>query len=271
VRQLGQTLAASGITLPANLQSLVFPNADFGQSDAANPLKMEAAFPSMATFTSSALNALACNPQGVRSTPQPPSAVSVGQPAAQAQCAIDPADANATGKRPAEGELENPAKQIRTTKYYLIKSEPQLYSIDMLMSEPNMTCEWDGVRSYEARNLMGRMREGDLALFYHSNCKDPGVVGVVEVVKEYYPDWTAWTLGPGFDPKSPQTDPKWWMVDVRFAKRFKLPIALSEIKVNPKLKQMQLLTRPRLEISVVTQEEWDEIMAIDECRLCPAR
>ncbi len=144
---------------------------------------------------------------------------------------------------------------------WLMKSEPGAYSIDDL--ERDGTTHWDGVRSYEARNFMQEMRLGDRALFYHSNAKPTGPVGVMEVVKEAYPDWTAWDPDdPHFDPKTDSDDPRWFMVDVKFVERFPEPLALADIKADPALADMMLITRFRApSVQPVEKQHFEHIVA----------
>ncbi len=146
--------------------------------------------------------------------------------------------------------------------YWLMKSEPECYSIDDLKSEPTKTTFWDGVRNYQARNFMrDEMKKGDLIFFYHSNTKVPGIVGTMKVVKEGYPDFTA--LDPNSDhpcPKSTEEKPLWYMVDVKFKEKFKEVVSLEELKTYPELKDMQLLKRGnRLSVMPVAKEHFDMI------------
>jgi len=146
-------------------------------------------------------------------------------------------------------------------KYWLIKSEPEVYSIDDL--EKDKQTFWDGVRNYQARNFMrDEMKKGDQVIFYHSNSEPPGAVGICEVVKEGYPDFTAFDPDDKhYDPKSKEDEPTWMMVDVKFVKKFNKPVSISEIKENPKLKNMKLVQRGnRLSVMPLTKSEFDEIV-----------
>lgn len=152
-------------------------------------------------------------------------------------------------------------------KYWLMKSEPESFSIDDLKNRPNKTEHWDGVRNFQARNMMrNEMQLKDLVFFYHSNCKEPGIVGIAEVVKTGYPDHTA------FDPKSKYYDSsctlektKWYMVDVKFKKKFSETITLTDLKNNKALKDMVVVRKGnRLSISPVTEQEWNSILAMIE-------
>ncbi len=147
--------------------------------------------------------------------------------------------------------------------YWLMKSEPTSYSIDKLCKEKNKTTHWDGVRNYQARNFMrDGMSPGDAAFFYHSNCKDIGIVGIVEIVKKAYPDHSAFDPNDHhYDPKSDPDNPRWMMVDVRFKQKFKDTITLDQLRQNPKLKDMLILQKGnRLSITPVSKKEWDAIL-----------
>lgn len=148
-------------------------------------------------------------------------------------------------------------------KYWLVKSEPDIYSIDDLAKEKDKTTYWDGVRNYQARNFIrDEMKLGDAVLFYHSNSDPTAVVGVCEVVKEAYPDFTAFDPDdPHYDPKSKKDNPAWMMVDIKLVKKFKTPVTLEEIKNNPKLNNMRLVQRGnRLSVFPVEKNEFDEIL-----------
>jgi len=148
--------------------------------------------------------------------------------------------------------------------YWLMKSEPDVFGIDHLKAvkvEP-----WDGVRNYQARNMMrDDMKKGDLVFFYHSNTDVPGIVGIMEVVKEGYPDHTA--LDPEakyYDPKSDPEKPRWYMVDVKFKRKLKRTISLAELKEIPELEDMPLVRKGnRLSIMPVTEEQWNFILGLE--------
>ena len=148
--------------------------------------------------------------------------------------------------------------------YWLFKSEPGCFSIEDLANRPGMTEHWDGVRNYQARNyLRDAVKPGDLVLFYHSNIPMPEVVGIAEVVRGGYPDFTAFDPGSEhFDPKSSAGAPVWYMVDVRFVSAMPRPVTLEQIKGNPLLADMPLVKRSRLSIQPVTPEEWRIILAM---------
>jgi len=150
--------------------------------------------------------------------------------------------------------------------YWLMKSEPEVFGIDHLQSRPGQTEPWDGVRNYQARNMMrDQMAVGDLIFFYHSNCAEPGIVGIAEVARAGYPDDTAWNPeAKYYDPKSTPENPRWFMVDVRFRRRFKRTLTLAELKSHPALARMRLLQKGnRLSVMPVTAEEWEYILALE--------
>lgn len=154
--------------------------------------------------------------------------------------------------------------------YWLMKSEPSAFSYDDLLSRPNQTEHWDGVRNYQARNMLrDQMQVGDLAFFYHSNCAEPGIVGIVEIVRAGYPDHTA------FDPNSQHPDlgsdpvnPRWYMVDVQAVRPLKRNISLVELKQQQELADLALVQRGnRLSIMPVSASAWEMILSLE----CPNR
>lgn len=150
--------------------------------------------------------------------------------------------------------------------YWLLKSEPDVFSITDLRARRNQTAHWDGVRNYQARNFMrDQMKVGDLAFFYHSSCSDPAIAGIVEIAREGYPDFTAFDAhDPHYDPKSTPEKPLWYMVDVRLKRRFRRPITLRELKNHQALSGMRLLARGnRLSVMPVTRHEWDYILGLE--------
>lgn len=150
-------------------------------------------------------------------------------------------------------------------RYWLFKSEPGNYSFQDLLGEGDKTAEWDGVRNYQVRNFMrDDMKVGDGVLFYHSSAKPTAVMGTATIVKEAYPDSTAWEPGAKYyDPKSNPDDPTWLMVDIQADQVFDRPVTLQEIKQNPRLQGMMLVKRGvRLSIQPVEKEDWDEIVAL---------
>lgn len=150
--------------------------------------------------------------------------------------------------------------------YWLMKSEPDAFGIDDLINMPEQTEHWDGVRNYQARNMMrDEMKVGDQVFFYHSNCKVPGIVGVMEVVKEGYPDFTAFDPDDKhFDPKSNPDKPRWIMVDVKFVRKLSRTISLQELKDKAELADLALVRRGnRLSIMPVSAQQWDFILSLE--------
>ena len=147
-------------------------------------------------------------------------------------------------------------------RYWLFKSEPTAYSFSDLMNEPDQTAEWDGVRNYQARNfLRDEVAEGDGVLFYHSSTKPTAVVGTAVVLRSGYPDHTAWDPDSEHpDPKSSPVKPIWYMVDIKGEAELPRLVTLAEIRANPDLQNISLLTRPRISIHPITKEEWDIIL-----------
>ncbi len=152
--------------------------------------------------------------------------------------------------------------------HWLLKSEPATFGIDALAALPKQTTAWDGVRNYQARNMLrDSMKKGDLAFFYHSSCDVPGIAGIVSVVKSGYPDPTA------FDPKddhydadSAPGDPRWFVVDVKLQRKFKRIITLDALRKHERdaLADMVLLRRGnRLSVTPVTASEWSFILTLE--------
>ncbi|XP_047733140.1 thymocyte nuclear protein 1 isoform X2 [Prionailurus viverrinus] len=147
------------------------------------------------------------------------------------------------------------------------------FSIEDLKAQPKQTACWDGVRNYQARNFLRAMKLEQEAFFYHSNCKEPGIAGLVKIVKEAYPDHTQFEKNnPHYDPSSKEDNPKWSMVDVQFVRMMKRFITLAELKTHHQahkatggpLKNMALFSRQRLSIQPLTQEEFDFILSLEE-------
>ncbi len=149
-------------------------------------------------------------------------------------------------------------------RFWLVKSEPDVFSFDDLMRRPDRTTPWDGVRNFTARNfLRDGMTLGDPVLFYHSNASPPAIVGVCEVVREAYPDSTALDRNdPHFDPDSDPKDPSWFMVDLKAVRALPRPLPLPELRANPALAGMALLRIGRLSVSPLRREEWDAVMSM---------
>jgi predicted RNA-binding protein with PUA-like domain len=154
-----------------------------------------------------------------------------------------------------------------TMNYWLMKTEPETFSIDDLLNAPKKIDHWEGVRNYQARNYMrDAMKLHDLAFFYHSNCDTPGIAGMMEIVREKHPDLTA--LDPHsayFDPKSTHENPRWWMVSVKFIEKFNPIIPLRFLKNSTPLQEM-ILVKPgnRLSVMPVTAAEWKFIISLKE-------
>ncbi len=147
---------------------------------------------------------------------------------------------------------------------WLMKSEPHAFSIDELKEVKRSS--WDGVRNYQARNMMrDDMKKGDLAFFYHSNCKEPGVVGIMTIVREGYPDNIEFgRKGKHVKINANPENPTWFMVDVRYKRKLKRNITLHELKSFPELDGLALLRRGnRLSVMPVKDEHWDFIIGLE--------
>lgn len=148
--------------------------------------------------------------------------------------------------------------------YWLMKSEPDVFSIDDLAGAPGQTTCWDGVRNYQARNFMRSMTPGEQVFFYHSNANPSCIVGIAEVACRAYPDHTA--LDPDdhhFDPKATPEKPIWEMVDLRFVRKFAHPVTLDDLRAVAGLEEMELLRRgSRLSVQPVTATEWRIILKL---------
>ncbi len=153
---------------------------------------------------------------------------------------------------------------VRKPQYWLMKSEPEAFSIDDLKRSPGQKTCWDGVRNYQARNFMRAMQVGDRVLFYHSNADPPAIVGTAEVVKTAYPDPTQFDKHDShFDPGSDPGNPRWDMVDIRFLRKFKEPLSLDLLRRQPALKGMELLRKgSRLSVQPVLPAEWEAILKL---------
>lgn len=153
----------------------------------------------------------------------------------------------------------------RKKRYWLMKSEPETYSIEDLKRE-GKTC-WDGVRNYQARNLMrDEMRVGDGVLFYHSREKPMGVYGIAEIVREAYPDDSAFDpQDKHYDPKSDPANPTWMMVDIGYVGTLETPVTLDMLKQTPGLEKMLVIQRgSRLSVQPVTKKEWDIVLGMSK-------
>lgn len=154
----------------------------------------------------------------------------------------------------------SPAK----TKHWLMKSEPDTFSIDDLKRKKQEP--WDGVRNYQARNFMrDGMRVGDKVFFYHSNCAVPGIVGLAEVATEAYPDPSQFDAKSHYyDPKSQPEEPRWMLIEVKFVKKLSRTISLEELKANEALSDMALVRKGnRLSVMPVGAGEWRLILALE--------
>lgn len=149
-------------------------------------------------------------------------------------------------------------------RYWLIKSEPDVFSFDDLMAAKGHTTHWDGVRNTSARNFMrDGMKKGDLVFYYHSNAEPSAIVGICEVVREGYPDESAFDRSSEyFDADSSRDTPMWYMVDVRGVSKFRHPVTLPDIKANKALADMALIKVSRLSVVPVTPAEWDLVCAL---------
>jgi predicted RNA-binding protein with PUA-like domain len=155
--------------------------------------------------------------------------------------------------------------------YWLMKTEPTSFSVDDLERAPNKTTTWDGVRNYQARNMLrDQMKIGDQAFLYYSNCDEPGIVAIVEIVEEGYPDPTAFDRKHHhYDPQSDPDKPRWFMVDVQLQHRLKRIITLKELReyATTRLKGMMLLrTGNRLSVTPVSVAHWKFIRSLDRAR-----
>ncbi|MGF1453336.1 MAG: EVE domain-containing protein [Opitutales bacterium] len=146
--------------------------------------------------------------------------------------------------------------------YWLMKSEPDVFSLEDLRQRPNQTEPWDGVRNYQARNFMrDDMKPGDCVLFYHSNAKPPGVAGLAEIASEAFPDETAFDPDSDYyDPKSTREEPRWVAVKVRFVEAFGRIVPLAELKAEPALADLPIVRKGnRLSICSVTKAHYEKI------------
>jgi predicted RNA-binding protein with PUA-like domain len=149
-------------------------------------------------------------------------------------------------------------------RYWLMKSEPDEFSIDDLAAAPAKSTPWFGVRNYQARNFMLKdMKLGDSVFFYHSSCPEPGIAGLAKVSKLAYPDASQFDAkSEYFDPKSARDNPRWYNVEVKLVKKTRL-LSLRELRGYPELQSMRLLQRGnRLSITPVTQDEWEFVLGI---------
>jgi predicted RNA-binding protein with PUA-like domain len=152
--------------------------------------------------------------------------------------------------------------------HWLLKSEPDTFGIDHLAARPKKTTAWDGVRNYQARNMLrDSMKKGDTAFFYHSSCEIPGIAGIVRIVKEGYPDATAFdSKHHHYDADSRRDDPRWYVVDVQLVRKFKRLITLDMLRQHAadELSDFVVLRRGnRLSVTPVTKPEWDFVLSLE--------
>ncbi|KAG9265400.1 thymocyte nuclear protein 1 [Astyanax mexicanus] len=177
---------------------------------------------------------------------------------------------------------DSSSRSTCTYSHWLMKSEPESriengvdvkFGIEDLKALPNQTSCWDGVRNYQARNFMRDMKEGHQAFFYHSNCKEPGIAGLMKIVKEAYVDHTQFDKKDvHYDPSSKSENPKWSMVDVKFERMSKRFIPLTELKKyhlqhkskGGPLQNMALFTRARLSVQPLTKEEFNFVLSLED-------
>ena len=195
-----------------------------------------------------------------KSKPAVPAARAVPAPSRPVRSFSRPAPGSPS---PAKGAWHFPVRKPGERWYWLLKQEPTDFSFDD-MWEPARTTNWNGVRNFAARNfLRDHMKVGDQALFYHSNADPSAVVGVVEIVREAYPDESALDgASPYHDPKATRDAPIWYQVGVRAIEKFARPVSLAEIKRLPGLGTMVLLHISQLSVQPVTAKEWDAITAL---------
>ena len=151
-------------------------------------------------------------------------------------------------------------------RYWLMKSEPGEFSIDDLRRAPKKTEGWDGVRNYQARNMMrDEMKKGELVFFYHSACEVPGIVGIMKVAREGYPDPSAFDQeDKHYDSNSDPDNPRWFHVDVKYVRKLKRPISLAELKEHPALDEFILLRKGnRLSVMPVREKDWKYILGLE--------
>ncbi len=151
-------------------------------------------------------------------------------------------------------------------RYWLMKSEPDAFSFDDLVSSPKKTTHWDGVRNYQARNMMrDEMQVGDGVLFYHSRSEPPHIAGLATVVKAGYPDHSALDATQKyFDEKSDPENPRWFMVDIQAERALDPPLSLNAVKANTKLNAMPLVQKgQRLSVQPVSKDQYDEVLKME--------
>ncbi|KAK9462277.1 thymocyte nuclear protein 1 isoform 1 [Lipomyces oligophaga] len=190
----------------------------------------------------------------------------------------DSEDTKADETKPSDRSTTESKDETTEKHYWLFKGEPETrivrgqdvkFSYFDLEREQKPVC-WEGVRNYEARNSMKQMKVGDYGFFYHSNCKQPGIVGIVRVVKQAYPDYSAWDdKHPYFDEKTDKDNPRWFMVDVESVRALPRLVGLHELRTEmaaggegSPLWAMKLLRRGRLSVCPVTEGEWNHVISM---------
>ena len=151
--------------------------------------------------------------------------------------------------------------------YWLMKSEPDVFGFDDLKKEPKRTACWDGVRNFQARNMLrDQMQVGDQAFFYHSNCAEPGIVGKMDIVRAGYPDPSQFdSSSKYYDPKSKPDAPRWYMVDVRYLQPLSRPLPLAELKTRSELEGLALVRRGnRLSVMPVSKAHWHFMLRLSQ-------
>lgn len=225
-------------------------------------------------------------PEKSKPAPTPKTAKKVQKPAKDVSATVDGEVALNSDTKPTKATKERLAAPTKTStsdaptgrQYWLMKAEPESrlekghdvkFSIDDLASKTEPE-PWDGIRAYPARNNLRAMKKGDLAFFYHSSCKVPAIVGVMEIVQEHTPDLSAHDPeAPYHDPSSKPEDPKWSVVHVEFRQKLETPITLKDLRAfqaekgNP-LENMQMLKLTRLSVSKVSAEEWEFLTGVME-------
>lgn len=172
----------------------------------------------------------------------------------------------ARAARPARGFHADDVVPASMPAHWLVKSEPDVFSFDDLKKAPKKTTDWTNVRNFRARNNLRAMKVGDLAFYYHSNADPSAIVGIVEVVREHYPDPTQFDAKKGedmgYDPKATKEKPVWSCVDVRYVEDLPRPVPLDEVKATPALAEMQLVRISRLSVQEVSSAEWKAVLAL---------
>lgn len=155
---------------------------------------------------------------------------------------------------------------------WLLKTEPDTFSLHDLENAAEQTTGWDGVRNYQARNrLRDDMREGDRVLFYHSCCATPAIVGEALITRAGYPDPTQFLPEhPAYDDRSTRESPRWFQVDIRFIRHYPNPVTLKQLKQDPEFADMELIVRPRLSVQKVTDRQYQLIQTLCQPMDVPA-